>query len=98
MSNFFAYPGFLGTEAPLISDLTLILMLLTAALFTLGWRLAVHQRYAAHRWVQTCTVFLNTIVVLIVMVSSFVIFILLDSRQTGEGHTDHDPACARWAG
>jgi len=76
MSNFFKYPGFLGTEAPFISDVTLILMFLTAALFTLGWRLAVRRRYTAHRWVQTCAVLLNTVVVLIVMVSSFVIFIL----------------------
>lgn len=76
MSNLFNYPGFLGTGAPFISDFTLIVILLTAALFTLGWRLAARQRYTAHRWVQTCAVLLNTIVVLIVMVSSFVIFIL----------------------
>ena len=75
MSNFFKYPGFLGTEAPFISDVTLILMFLTAALFTLGWRLAVRRRFTAHRWVQTCAVLLNSVVVLIVMVSSFVIFI-----------------------
>jgi uncharacterized membrane protein YozB (DUF420 family) len=43
----------LGTNAPLISDITLILMLLTALLFTLGWRLAVRRRYKAHRRVET---------------------------------------------
>jgi uncharacterized membrane protein YozB (DUF420 family) len=86
MSNFFKYPGFLGTGAPLISDVTLILMLLTAAMFTIGWRLAVRRRYKAHRWVQTCGVILNTVVVLIVMVSSFVIFILPGiPAKLGEG-------------
>ena len=76
MGSLFKGQGFLGTSAPFISDMALLLMLLTAALFTLGWRLAVHRRYDAHRWVQTSAVILNTIVVLIVMVSSFVIFIL----------------------
>ena len=76
MGDLFKYPGFLGTEAPFITDISLILMFLTAALFTLGWRLAVLRRYTAHRRVQTWAVLLNTVVVLIVMVSSYVIFIL----------------------
>jgi len=76
MSNLFKGSGFLGTNAPFISDLTLVLMLLTALLLTLGWQLAVRRRYNAHRWVQTWAVVLNTVVVLIVMISSFVIFIL----------------------
>src|SRR3989304_3514389 len=76
MGYIFKYPGFLGTGAPFISDISLIVMFLTAALFTLGWRLAVRRNYTAHRWVQTCAVMLNSVVVLIVMVSSFVIFIL----------------------
>lgn len=86
MSNFFKYPGFLGTGAPFISDLSLILMILTAALFTIGWRLAVRRRYTAHRWVQTCAVILNTVVVLIVMVASYMIFILPGiPAKLGEG-------------
>ena len=76
MSNLFKGTGFLGTNAPFISDVSLLLMLFTAALFTLGWRLAVSRRYAAHRWVQTFTVVLNTIVVIVVMVGSFILFIL----------------------
>ena len=86
MSNLFKGSGFLGTNAPFISDVTLILMLLTAVLFTLGWQLAIRQRYAAHRWVQTWAVSLNTVVVLIVMISSFVIFILPGiPAKLGEG-------------
>jgi hypothetical protein len=60
-------------ECPFISDVTLVLML--TVLFTLDG--SSHcRRYNAHRWVQTSAVILNTVVVLIVMVSSFVIFIL----------------------
>lgn len=76
MSNLFKGLGFLGTNAPFISDVTLILILVTAVLFTIGWQLAVRKRYESHRWVQTSAVILNTIVVLITMISSFVIFIL----------------------
>lgn len=86
MSNLFKSPGFLGTGAPFISDLSLILMLLTAVLFTIGWQMAVRRRYKAHRWVQTWAVLLNTVVVMIVMISSFVIFILPGiPSKLGEG-------------
>lgn len=64
------------SEAPLVSTITLILMLVAAALFTLGWRLAVHRRYGIHRWVQTCAVILNAAIVLIVMVRSYATYIL----------------------
>ena len=76
MNTFLNRPGFLETHAPFISDLTLILILLTAILFTIGWRLAKHQRFVAHRWIQTLTACLNAIVVLGIMVRSFVIHIL----------------------
>lgn len=86
MSSLFKSPGFLGTNAPFISDLSLILMLLTAVLFTIGWQMAVRRRDKAHRWVQTWAVLLNSIVVLIVMTSSYVIFILPGiPNKLGEG-------------
>ena len=69
-------PGFLGTRAPFLSDLTLILILLTAILFTIGWQLAKHRKYEVHRWVQTITACLNSIIVLSVMIRSFIIHIL----------------------
>jgi putative membrane protein len=71
MSFLFNNTGFLGTKAPLPADISLILILLTALLLTLGWRLAVHRRYDAHRWVQTCAVVLNSVIVLVVMVGSY---------------------------
>jgi uncharacterized membrane protein YozB (DUF420 family) len=68
--------GFLGTHAPLHSDLSLILMLLSAILFTIGWRLAVRKKFKLHRWTQTGSAILNAIVVLSVMIPSFIIYIL----------------------
>ena len=68
--------GFLGTSASFLSDLSLILILLSAILFTIGWRLAVGKHYEAHRWVQTSAAILNAIVVIVVMVTSFIAHIL----------------------
>jgi uncharacterized membrane protein YozB (DUF420 family) len=76
LPNLLEAPGFLGTKATIRSDLTLVLTLITALMFTIGWQLAVHKRYEAHRWVQTIAAVLNAAVVLISMVSSFVIYIL----------------------
>lgn len=69
-------PGFLGTGAPFYSDLSLLLILLTAGLFTWGWRLAVGHKHEAHRWMQTTATGLNALVVLIVMIPSFAKYIL----------------------
>jgi uncharacterized membrane protein YozB (DUF420 family) len=76
MLNFLNAPGFLGTRALMRSDLTLVLTLLSAALFTLGWQLAIRKRFEAHRWVQTAAATLNALIVLIFMVTSFVANIL----------------------
>ncbi|MGA2504127.1 MAG: DUF420 domain-containing protein [Anaerolineales bacterium] len=76
MINFLNGPGFLGTHATSLSDLTLILILLTAVLITIGWQLARHNHFEAHRWVQTSAASLNAIVVLVVMIRSFVLHIL----------------------
>jgi uncharacterized membrane protein YozB (DUF420 family) len=76
MINILNHPGFLGTKAPVISDLTLILILITAILFTIGWQLAVRKKYKAHRWVQTITACINALIVLSVMIRSFVVNIL----------------------
>jgi uncharacterized membrane protein YozB (DUF420 family) len=67
---------FPGTHAPFLSNLTLVLILLTAALFTIGWQLARRKQYEAHRWVQTVSACLNAIVVISVMIRSFTVHIL----------------------
>src|SRR5512137_819855 len=64
-------PGFLGTHAPFISDLSLVLISLTAIMFTIGWQLARHRHFETHRWVQTAAAAINTVVAVVVMVYSF---------------------------
>lgn len=76
MAHLLDGPGFLGTNAPFASDLSLVLVSLTAVLLTVGWQLARRGLYEAHRWVQTGAVGLNTIVVAAVMVKSFTTHIL----------------------
>jgi uncharacterized membrane protein YozB (DUF420 family) len=76
MPDFFTTPGFLGTRATFYSDLTLILILLTMVLFTVGWQLAVHKKFSHHRWIQTSAVVINTAVILVVMIASFIIYII----------------------
>lgn len=69
-------PGFLGTPAPFISDFSLCIMLLVAALLTFGRHLARTGRYGPHRWIQTASVILSTIVALGFMIESFFTHIL----------------------
>lgn len=76
MQAFLSGPGFLGTHAPLLSDLSMVLTSLSAILMTIGWQLAKHAHYEVHRWVQTTAVALNTLVVVAVMVTSFLTHIL----------------------
>jgi uncharacterized membrane protein YozB (DUF420 family) len=76
MSDFLTSPGFLGTKATLRSDLTLVLILVSAILFNIGFVLARRKQFEAHRWVQTSSAILNATVVLISMVTSYIIHIL----------------------
>jgi len=76
MNQFLSGPGFLGTRAPFHSDLSLILTLITAVLFTIGWQLARRKHYVAHRWIQTTAACLNALVVIVIMITSFVTYIL----------------------
>ncbi len=64
------------SHAPPLANITLTLTLITAVSFTIGWQLARHKKFEAHRWVQTITVIVNAGVVLIVMVNSFLTHIL----------------------
>jgi uncharacterized membrane protein YozB (DUF420 family) len=64
-------PGFLGTHASLRADLALVLIIISAILFTLGWRWVINKKYAAHQVVQTLAVGLNVLVVLLTMLSVF---------------------------
>ncbi len=76
MFDFLNGPGFLGTAASFRVDLTLVLILMAALFFTIGWQLALRKRFETHRWVQTIAAILNAIVVLSTMISSFITYIL----------------------
>ena len=75
-SDFYLWPGFLGTRATFGPDLALVLIIISSTLFTVGWQLAVHKHYDVHRWVQTSAAIINASVVLVVMVGSFLGFTL----------------------
>jgi uncharacterized membrane protein YozB (DUF420 family) len=66
--------GFLGNNAPFGSDLSLVVMIVAAALFTVGWRLAVRKRFDTHRRVMTTAVLLNLIPVAVWMIRYFTLY------------------------
>lgn len=76
MIDFLNHPGFLNTRATFLSDFSLILILLSAILFTIGWQLIRKKHIEAHRWVQTIAAGINAVVVLGVMIYSFIAHIL----------------------
>jgi uncharacterized membrane protein YozB (DUF420 family) len=79
MNELFHAPGFLGTNANFAADMTLVLMLLAAGMFSLGYVLARRGRYAAHRWVQTSAAALNAILVVWMMILPFREYVILDT-------------------
>ena len=68
--------GLLGGNGTLGADISLVVSLLAAVLFSIGWRLAARKRFEAHRWVQTAAACLNAVLVLAWMIRSFVVYIL----------------------
>jgi len=63
--------GFLGTAAPSIADLILLLELAMGAGLLAGAWLARKQRFQQHAWCQSAVVFLNLAVIVLVMMPSF---------------------------
>jgi len=76
MQTFLSGSGFLGTSAPFHSDLSLVFILISAVLFTIGWRLAVGKHYDIHQWVQTAAAVFNTLAVATVMIPAFIAYII----------------------
>jgi uncharacterized membrane protein YozB (DUF420 family) len=79
MDEFLHQPGFFGTSANRAGDITLTLIIISAALFTLGAALALRGRYEAHRKVQTAGVILSSVMVLWMMVFPFIDFVIRDT-------------------
>jgi uncharacterized membrane protein YozB (DUF420 family) len=63
--------GFLGTNANLAADATLLISIVVAILFTVGMILARRGKYGVHRWVQTTAASLNLVLVLWMMALPF---------------------------
>jgi uncharacterized membrane protein YozB (DUF420 family) len=63
-------------HAPFGATASLVLTVIAAVMFTIGWRLALSGRYEAHRWVQTVAACLNAAVVLVWMIRSFVLYVV----------------------
>lgn len=63
--------GFLGTNASLLSDLSLLFGVGVALLLTLGVVMARRRRFTVHRWIQSSAVSLNVLQVGLVMLISF---------------------------
>ena len=64
-------PGFLGTDASLITDLTLIAEIIFFIAICAGVVAQRRGRYKLHDWIQTPVVVLNLFLIIFVMVSSF---------------------------
>lgn len=86
MNDLFHAPGFLGTNANLAADATLVIMLFTAGLFSLGFYLARKGKFNTHKWVQTSGALINLIMVLWMMVLPFRDFIIQDQGGPREGY------------
>jgi uncharacterized membrane protein YozB (DUF420 family) len=69
-------PGFLGTRATFRSDLTLVLILFSQLLFTIGWQLRLRKYEKAHCAIQAVAAVLNAAVVVYVMIGLFIAYIL----------------------
>jgi uncharacterized membrane protein YozB (DUF420 family) len=63
--------GFLGTNAPLTADLTLVIELGMGLALLAGAVLARLRRYRAHAWCQSMVVLLNLLVIGLFMAPSF---------------------------
>jgi plastocyanin/uncharacterized membrane protein YozB (DUF420 family) len=63
--------GFLGTNANVLQDISLVLGVLVALTLSVGVIMALRKRYTVHRWIQTTAVTLNVLQVLTIMVGSF---------------------------
>lgn len=72
-------PGFLGTSGNFAADMTLVISIFVALLFTFGAWLALKGQYTWHGRVQTTGAVINLIMVLWMMVLPFRDYIVRDA-------------------
>jgi uncharacterized membrane protein YozB (DUF420 family) len=68
--------GFLGTAAPFVADLVLLLEIAMGAGLLIGAWFARKQRFRQHAWCQSIIVLLNFAVIAVMMVASFRVHVL----------------------
>ncbi|MDX1417163.1 MAG: hypothetical protein R3293_23355 [Candidatus Promineifilaceae bacterium] len=71
MTDLLHQPGFLGTSANWAADMTLLLSVLVALIFTVGAVMAVWGRYSIHRLLQTTGAITNAVLVIWMMILPF---------------------------
>ena len=87
MNELLHQPGFLGSSANWAADMTLVVSIFVAVLFTIGVALAVRGQYGAHRLVQTMAVMINAILVLWMMILPFRDFVAPADNPGGLSET-----------
>lgn len=78
MGDILHQPGFLGTAGNFAADMTLILSLVVAVTFTVGFWAARRGKYDLHGWIQTGGALLNLVLVGWMMVLPFRDFVVQD--------------------
>lgn len=78
MTDLLHSDGFFGTAANFAADMTLLLSMIVALLFSIGFYLARKEKYGAHKWIQTSGAVLNIILVLWLMILPYRDFIVRD--------------------
>jgi uncharacterized membrane protein YozB (DUF420 family) len=86
MTDLLHQPGFLGTRANFAADFTLVVMLVTATPFSIGFYLARKDNISTHKWVQTSAALLNLIMLLCMMLLPFRDFVIRDQGGPREGY------------
>jgi hypothetical protein len=67
--------GFLGTAAPLYADLILFLEISMGLALIVGAVLARQRRFLLHAWCQSIVILLNTAIIALLMLPSFVLHV-----------------------
>ncbi|MGB1252624.1 MAG: hypothetical protein ACPG8W_18570 [Candidatus Promineifilaceae bacterium] len=79
MTDLLHRDGFFGTAGNFAADMTLVIMLLGASIFTYGaWVMIKHDDYNRHKMIQTVGAVVNLIMVLWMMVLPFRDFVVAD--------------------
>ena len=79
MLDFLHKDGFLGTAGNFAADMTLVIMILGASIFTYGaWGMIKHDDFNRHKMIQTIGAVVNIIMVLWMMVLPFRDFVVAD--------------------